>query len=62
MDQDKAKKITKIIREAYPKAKAQIQGETVRVSSGSKDDLQGVMQVLKSNENIDIPLQFTNYR
>jgi len=62
MDTEKAKKLTKIIREAYPKAKAQVQGETVRVSSGSKDDLQGIMQLLRANESIDIPLQFTNYR
>ena len=62
MDTEKAKKITKTIREAYPKAKAQIQGETVRVSSSSKDDLQGIMTLLKTAENLDIPLQFTNYR
>lgn len=62
MDQEKAKKITKIIREAYPKTKAQVQGETVRVSSSSKDDLQGIITLLKSEENLDIPLQFTNYR
>ena len=62
MDQEKAKKITKTIREAYPKAKAQMQGETIRVSSGSKDDLQGIMSALRSDQTIDIPLQFTNYR
>lgn len=62
MDKEKAKKITKVIRDAYPKVKAQVQGDTVRVSSSSKDDLQGVMQVLKSDNSIDIPLQFTNYR
>lgn len=62
MDQEKAKKITKKIREIYPKVKAQVQGDTIRVSSSSKDDLQGVMSMLKSDEAIDIPLQFTNYR
>ncbi|RJO61565.1 YajQ family cyclic di-GMP-binding protein [candidate division WS5 bacterium] len=62
MDKEKAKKITKTIRDAYPKVKAQVQGEAIRVSSGSKDDLQGVMQILKSDNSIDIPLQFTNYR
>ena len=62
MDKEKAKKITKTIREAYPKAKAQMQGETIRVSSGSKDDLQGIMSALRSDQTIDIPLQFTNYR
>ncbi len=62
MDSDKAKRISKIIRDTYPQAKAQVQGDTIRVFSGSKDDLQGVMQLLRSDESIDIPLQFTNYR
>src|SRR6185437_4371010 len=48
LDQDKAKKITKMIRDAYPKAKAQIQGDAVRVSSSSKDDLQGAIAALKA--------------
>lgn len=62
MDKEKAKKVTKTIRDTYPKVKAQVQGETIRVSSGSKNDLQGVMQILKSDNSIEIPLQFTNYR
>jgi hypothetical protein len=61
LDQEKAKMITKAIREEYPKAKAQIQGDEVRVSSASKDDLQGVMAVLKAKD-FDFPLSFTNYR
>jgi uncharacterized protein YajQ (UPF0234 family) len=61
LDQDKAKQITKLIRDKYPKAKAQIQGETVRVSSTSKDDLQGVIAVLKAAD-FDFPLEFQNYR
>ena len=61
LDQDKAKKLSKLIRDAYPKAKAQIQGDTVRVSSSSKDDLQGVMAHLKAQE-LDFPLEFQNYR
>ena len=48
LDQDKAKQITKLIRDSYPKAKAQIQGDSVRVSSTSKDDLQGVMAALRA--------------
>src|SRR6266568_3166008 len=48
LDQDKAKQLTKVIRDEYPKAKAQIQGDSVRVSSTSKDDLQGVMTALRS--------------
>lgn len=61
LGQEQAKQITKLIRDAYPKAKAQIQGEEVRVSSASKDDLQGVMQALRSAE-FEFPLDFQNYR
>lgn len=61
LDQDKAKKVTQAIHESYPKAKASIQGEAVRVSSSSKDDLQGIMGVLKQKD-FDFPLNFTNYR
>lgn len=61
LDQDKAKKITKLIRDEYPKAKAQIQGQEVRVSSTSKDDLQGIMNTLKAAD-FDFPINFTNFR
>ncbi|HEY2004404.1 MAG TPA: YajQ family cyclic di-GMP-binding protein [Candidatus Saccharimonadia bacterium] len=61
LDQDKAKQITKVIRDKYPKAKAQIQGDSVRVSSASKDDLQGVIVALKASD-FDFPLDFQNYR
>ncbi|HSX42597.1 MAG TPA: YajQ family cyclic di-GMP-binding protein [Candidatus Saccharimonadales bacterium] len=61
LDQDKAKQLTKLIREQYPKVKTQIQGEAVRVMSGSKDDLQAVMQLLRG-QDLDFPLNFTNYR
>jgi uncharacterized protein YajQ (UPF0234 family) len=61
LDQEKAKQITKLIREEYPKVKPQIQGDAVRVTSSSKDDLQGVMQALKGKD-FDFPLSFTNYR
>ena len=61
LDQDKAKQLTKLIRDAYPKVKPQIQGDAVRVMSSSKDDLQAVMQLLKS-QDLDFPLSFTNYR
>jgi len=62
LDQDKAKTLTKLIREDYPKVKSQIQGDTVRVMSSSKDDLQAVMQLLRGREDLDFPLSFTNYR
>ena len=61
LDQDKAKKITAVIREQFPKVKPQIQGDAVRVMSNSKDDLQAVMQLLKA-QDFDFPLSFTNYR
>lgn len=61
LDQDKAKKITKLIRDSYPKIKTQIQGEEVRVTSGKKDELQAVMQLLRSAD-LDFPLSFTNFR
>lgn len=61
LDQDKAKKITKLIRDALPKVKTQIQGDAVRVTSNSKDDLQAVMQLLR-NQDFDFPLTFNNFR
>lgn len=61
LDQDKAKKVTSAIRENFPKAKTQIQGQEVRVMSGSKDELQGIMQLLRSKD-FDFPLSFTNFR
>lgn len=61
LTQDKAKQITKILRDEVPKVKALIQGEEVRVTSGSKDDLQAAMRVLES-QDFDFPLSFTNFR
>jgi uncharacterized protein YajQ (UPF0234 family) len=61
LDQDKAKQITKLIRDELPKVKTQIQGDAVRVMSSSKDDLQAVMQLLRAKD-LDYPLSFTNYR
>jgi uncharacterized protein YajQ (UPF0234 family) len=61
LDQDKAKQVMKLIRDELPKVKTQIQGDTLRVMSSSKDDLQAVMQLLRSKD-FDFPLQFTNYR
>lgn len=61
LDQDKAKQITKLIRDEMPKVKTQIQGDAVRVTSSSKDDLQQVMQLLRG-QDFDFPITFTNYR
>jgi uncharacterized protein YajQ (UPF0234 family) len=61
LDQDKAKKIAKLIRDDFPKVKPQIQGDAVRVTSNSKDDLQAVMQLLRQ-QDFDFPINFTNFR
>ena len=56
-----SKKISKLIRESYPKVKTQIQGEEIRVTSPKKDELQAVMQLLRS-QDFAFPLQFINFR
>ena len=57
-----AKKITKLIRDEGPKSvKTQIQGDEVRVTSKSRDDLQTVQALLK-NADLEVALQFVNYR
>ena len=62
ISQENAKKIAKIIRDEGPRGvKAQIQGDELRVSSKSKDDLQTVMTLLKG-QDLDVALTFTNYR
>ncbi|GAA1302371.1 MAG: YajQ family cyclic di-GMP-binding protein [Brachybacterium tyrofermentans] len=59
---DDAKKISKLIREEGPKGvKARIEGDELRVSSKSRDDLQGVITLLKGKD-LDVALQFVNYR
>jgi uncharacterized protein YajQ (UPF0234 family) len=61
LSQDNAKAIAKLVRETSPKTKPQIQGDTVRVTGSSKDDLQAAMQAVK-NGDFDMPLQFINFR
>ncbi|MDH5183924.1 MAG: YajQ family cyclic di-GMP-binding protein [Gammaproteobacteria bacterium] len=61
IDKELAKKIIKIIKEKKMKVQAQIQGEQVRVTGKKRDDLQQVMAMLKSEE-LDMPIQFTNFR
>ena len=62
IDQDKAKAISKKIRDEGPKGvQAQIQGDQLRVTAKKKDDLQTVIALLKQ-EDFGIALQFTNYR
>ena len=62
ISQENAKKIAKIVRDEGPKGvQAQIQGDQLRVSGKKKDDLQAVMGLLKGKD-LDVALQFTNYR
>lgn len=59
---ENAKKVAKLIRDEGPKSvKAQIQGEELRVSSKSRDDLQAVQRLVKEAD-LDFAVQFTNYR
>ena len=62
IDQETAKKIAKIIRDEGPKTvKSQIQGDELRVTSKSRDDLQSIQNMLRGRD-LDTALQFTNYR
>lgn len=61
ISQEIAKQITKLIRDEFKKVQGSIQGDAVRVSAKSKDDLQVVIQRLKQEE-LPVDLQFTNYR
>ena len=56
-----AKRITKLIRDEFPKVKSHIQGDAVRVSGKSKDELQKVIARLRELDE-PVPLQFQNYR
>jgi uncharacterized protein YajQ (UPF0234 family) len=62
IDSENAKKITKLIRDDGPKTvKTQIQGEEIRVSSKKRDDLQAVQALLRGAD-LDVAVQFVNYR
>ncbi len=62
INQENAKKISKIIRDEGPKSvKPQIQGDELRVTSKSRDDLQAV-QTLLNGKDLDVALQYVNYR
>jgi uncharacterized protein YajQ (UPF0234 family) len=62
IEADQARSIAKRIRDQAPKGvQAQIQGDQLRVSAKKKDDLQAVIRLLKEAD-LDVPLQFTNYR
>lgn len=62
ISQENAKKIGKLIRDEAPKSvKSQIQGDELRVSSKSRDDLQETIRLLKAAD-LDVDLQFVNFR
>ena len=62
LDSDHARKIAKLVRDEGPKGvQAQIQGDQLRVSGKKKDDLQAVIALLR-NADLDVALQFVNYR
>jgi uncharacterized protein YajQ (UPF0234 family) len=61
LDEDLARKLSKLVRDEFPKAHGQVQGEALRVSAKSKDELQRVITRLKELDE-PVPLQFTNYR
>jgi cyclic-di-GMP-binding protein len=56
-----ARKLSKQIREEFPKVKPQIQGDAIRVAAKNKDDLQRVIARLRELD-LEVPLQFQNYR
>jgi cyclic-di-GMP-binding protein len=65
VNQDLAREITRLIRDRLPKLKTQVQGDAVRVTGKSKDELQAAIQLLRKTEqerNWTVPLQFVNYR
>ncbi|HET6634308.1 MAG TPA: YajQ family cyclic di-GMP-binding protein [Streptomyces sp.] len=62
ISQEQAKKVGKLIRDEGPKGvKVQVQGEELRVTSKSRDDLQSVISLVKG-QDYDFAVQFTNYR
>lgn len=61
IDQDTAKKMVKMVKEAKMKVQVAIQGDKVRVTAKKRDDLQQVMRFFKESD-LETPLQFDNFR
>jgi uncharacterized protein YajQ (UPF0234 family) len=61
LPEDLAKRLSRLIRDEFPKVKSQIQGDAIRVSAKSKDDLQRVIARFRELDEA-VPLQFQNYR
>ncbi|NJL04596.1 MAG: YajQ family cyclic di-GMP-binding protein [Chloroflexaceae bacterium] len=63
IDTELAKKLQKLIRDQFPKVQGRIQGDTLRIVSKSRDELQAVIQFMREQEgDLPMPLQYTNYR
>jgi hypothetical protein len=61
LSQELAKKLSKLVRDQMKKVTVAIQGESLRVTGKNKDDLQQVITLLRA-EDLEVPLQFENYR
>jgi len=61
LNEEVARKLSKLIRDEFPKVKSQVQGDAIRVSGKSKDELQRVISRLRELDE-PVPLQFENYR
>jgi uncharacterized protein YajQ (UPF0234 family) len=61
LSQELAKKLSKKVRDEVKKVTVAIQGESLRVTGKNKDDLQQVITLLRA-EDLEVPLQFENYR
>lgn len=62
LDADNARRVTKAVKDSKLKVQAAIQGDQVRLTGTKIDDLQAVMQTLRTNEEITVPLQFVNMK
>ena len=62
VDAENAKKLVKLIKDGKFKVQASIQGEQVRVTGKKRDDLQEVIAMLRSSKEVELPLQFENFR
>jgi len=61
VEMELAKKIVKVVKDSKLKAQASIQGDVVRITGGKRDDLQAVIQLVRSSIT-DFPLQYQNFR
>ena len=61
IDADRARELVKVVKDAKLKVQAQIMGDQVRVSGKKRDDLQAAIQAIRARD-IDLPLQFVNFR